>query len=223
MSNKISIADWQQRILPYGFPSTYSIPLRLSYDAWKDPTDPLASLLEVFKWARIAGLHGIMPSVFVGQVFLESNMGLKQDALLGIKARSDDYKNGTVKRMRTHEVFSASEVERQKIAGNYIETVRTFKDGMQEIVCWQDFHYEDGLADDFTIMLDIYERVYWKKWGKPRPLNSWSPCDFLEKVTQAPPAYASDKNYVNLVLSIIRRYELTWLDFGYKPEDAQNA
>lgn len=217
----ISEPEWQIRVGAYNLPSYFSAPLRLSYQGWKDPTDPLGSLLEVFKWAYIAGQHSIMPSVFAGQVFLESGMGEKQDAILGIKARQSDYVAGTVKRMKTHEVFSPAVVEAMKKEGRYIETVRTYPDGMVEIVCWQDFHYKEGLADDFALLLDIYERVYWKKWGKPRPQASWSPRDFLEKVTQAYPAYATDKLYTNLVLSIIKRYELYKMDTYYNPQGAK--
>jgi hypothetical protein len=196
------------------FPSWFSEPLKLSFDAWKDDTDSLGSLLEVFKWAGIAGAHGIFPSVFVGQIFHESNLGLSQSAILGIKARQSDIKNGTFKRLKTREVLTSRQVDALKTAGDFISVEKVYPDGLIEVKCYQLFHYKEGLADDFEELLNIYER-YWNKYNKPKVTRSWTPRDFLEKVTQGPPAYATGKEYVDLVMGHIERFKLASLDAGF--------
>jgi hypothetical protein len=187
----------------------------LAYAGWKDPTDPLGSLLEVFKWARIAGAHGIFPSVFAGQVFHESDLGLKQDAILGIKATEADIAAGTTKRLRTWEVLKPSAVEKLKERGDWIENIKVYPDGMIECKCWQLFHFQEGLSDDFERLITICEKG-WVKYGKPRPQKGWTPLDFLRKVTQGPPAYATDKEYADQVMARIIAFDLVMLDEGFQ-------
>lgn len=210
----IGYHDWVDRIAPMQLPDWYSEPLKITYDAWKDPTDPLGSMLEVFKWARIAGYHGIFPSVFAGQVFHESDLGLKQDAILGIKATAKDMKEGTYKRLRTREVVKPSQEDGMKRCGEFIERVKVLPDGMVEVKCWQNFHFQEGLSDDFEKLLSIYE-MYHTKYNKPRVQRGWTPRDFLEKVTQADPAYATGEGYADSVMGHINRFKLAQLDAGF--------
>jgi hypothetical protein len=212
----ITADEWRTRVSLPGFCAT---PIKLAYQDWKDPSDPLGSLVEVIKWATLAPQYLVPPSVFAGQVFLESDMGAKQDALLGVKATKKDYENGTWKRMRTTEHFSKNEIERlEKIDETLPNDKKTIIDILGEtsqgsgffiVKCWQDFHFEEGLVDDFEKYFKFYtnrkpDREKWFKSG---------PEEYLKNVTVAPPySYATDVKYVGLVMSKIKRYSLHQLD-----------
>lgn len=207
---RLILADeWRERVAPYHFPSYFSLPLRMMYDSWQDPSDPLGSLLEVFKWARIVAAHDVFPSVFVAQVALESGFGKSQDSLLGVKATKQDILDGTYKKMRTKEVFRDKDI--QALGDDLVSIDHVYSDGSKLVTCYQLFHFQPGLEDDFEKFLRVYE-LHYTKYHKERPNPRWGPEDFILNVTQAHPPYATDKEYADKLLAIIKTRDLHSLD-----------
>lgn len=219
----ITKEEWIKRIL---LPNQCSRPLKLSYDDWKDPSDPLGSLVEIIRFSLTSKAYQVLPSVFAGQVYLESDMGLKQDALLGVKATKSDYEKGTWKKMWTNEHFRKPEIERLERADEALSevdkvkpiVVRETSPGSDVFIvkCRQDFHYEPGLQDDFERYFRYYERrepnrMEWFEKINSDPVKKAE--DYLSNVTVGPPwKYATDVKYVSLVMSKIKKYELWRLD-----------
>jgi len=198
--------DWIGRISPLHFPSNYAVPIQMLASVWKDTTDPLGSLLEMLKWARLAPDYDCNPAIFVAQVALESNFGLKQDALLGIKATKADIAAGTYKRLATREVFTAEEVERVRAAGDLISIESEVKGSspkLYRIRCYQLFHYEEGLNDDFERYFRYYSNRKPKRARYMRDTES-----FIRYACEAPYAYATDDKYVPMILSVVKQYHL---------------
>jgi hypothetical protein len=201
--------------------------------AWKDPTAPLASLLEVFKWGQIALKSGIPASVLIAQVYHESNGGKSQDSLIGIKANAECRKKGCMKLMRTRETYSPAEVERLKTLpvpatyleelkskgynpqGWYLRTVETMPSGKIDIACLQEFHYLPGLEDDLERFIRVYD-IHFTKFKKPRWRQGWDARKFLPYVTQAEPAYATGAGYVESVMAWFYKFNLEVLDRGIR-------
>lgn len=208
-------------------------PLDLMFPMWADPSVPLASLLEVFKWGRIALKSGVPASVLIGQVFHESDRGKKQDSLLGIKATAECKRKGCFKLMRTRETYSPKEVERLKTLpvpapyleelkakgytpqGWYLRTVEVMPSGKIDIACLQEFHYQPGLSDDLERFVKIYD-IHFTKFHKPRWRSGWDARKFLTYVTQAEPAYATGSGYVESVMNWISKFNLEVLDKGIR-------
>jgi hypothetical protein len=206
---KLTAEDWAGRIGSYHFPSQFGPPLKSVYSSWQDPSDPLGSLLEVFKWARMAPGRGVPPSVFVAQVCLESGYGLKQDAILGVKATKADIAAGTFKRLRTREQLPKRAVEAMERDGDLIEVVRQVPGtDLYEVSCWQLFHWAPGLADDFELYFKIYERLH-------PDLGKWidDPERFVRGACSGSKAYATDAAYPSKVLAIISWHGLRKMDF----------
>ena len=198
--------DWIERVAPFQFPSNYATPIKLLAGNWKDTTEPLGSLLEMLKWARLAPDYDCNPAIFAAQVSLESNFGLKQDALLGIKATKADIQNGTYKRLATREVFPMKEIERVKAAGDLIaieSEVKGTEPRLYRIRCYQLFHYEPGLSDDF----ERYFRYYMnRKPNRARYMRDTE--SFIRYACEEPYAYATDDKYVPMIMSVVRQYRL---------------
>lgn len=198
--------DWIERVAPYHFGSNYAMPIRLLAGNWKDPSDPLGSLLEVLKWARKAPDYDCNPAVVAAQVSLESNFGLKQDALLGVKASKTDIANGTFKRLATHEVFTMAEIERVKAAGDLIEIQREVKGTnprLYWIKCYQLFHFVPGLDDDFEKYFRFYQN---RKPKRARYMRNTEA--FIRYACEEPYAYATDDKYIDLIMGLVRKYHL---------------
>lgn len=198
--------DWINRVAPFHFPSNYASPIKALAAVWKDLTDPLGSLLETLKWARLATDYDCNPAVFVAQVVLESDFGLKQDALLGIKATKTDIANGTYKRFATREVFTEQEVERVRAAGDLISIESEVKGSspkLYRIRCYQLFHYEEGLQDDFERYFRYYVNRKPKRARYMRDTES-----FIRYACEAPYAYATDDKYVPMILNVVKKYHL---------------
>ena len=190
-----------------------SIPLRETtmFRDWKDDVNPLGSLLEMLSGARVAGLHGIFPSVITGQLMHEAGMNPNRKAPLGIKATKADILAGTWAELSTLEVLCISAVNDLARAGKLQKVIRVLPDGRQEVRCLQKFHFEPGLRDDLLKVVDVYEK-FWTRDKKPRPRAGWTPADFLRLVTQASPAYATGGGYVESVMHYVEKYRLDVLD-----------
>lgn len=178
---------------------------------WKDEVNPLGSLLEMLSGARVAGLHGIFPSVITGQLMHEAGMNPNRKAPLGIKATRADIEAGTWAELSTLEVLRIAAVNDLARAGKLQKVLRVLPDGRQEVRCLQKFHYEPGLRDDMLKVVEVYEK-FWTRDKKPRPRAGWTPEDFLRNVTQARPAYATGGGYVESVLYYVGKYRLDVLD-----------
>lgn len=213
----ITTEEWRFRVAPLHLPTCFSMPLRHTYSRWKDTTDPLGSLLEVFKYAALAPEHDILPSVFTGQIIHESNYGLKQDALLGIKATAKDIENGTWRKLKTWERVTARQMEALKNSGDFIELIKARQDGLFDVSCWQRFHFEPGLIDDFELFFKVY-KLHYEKYHKPKPGPGCTPRQFLETVTQAQPPYATDTTYTDKVMGVIKACDLESMDFAFEFE-----
>lgn len=211
MANAILTPEiWRDVIGPYHFPNQFADPLKRAYEDWKDPSNPLASLLEILKFTMCGPYFGVKPSVAGGQTFLESDMGRAQDTLLGAKATAKDRAAGNAKRMKTYEEFTQKEVDAVSAAGDLISVVKINPTtGKILIRCFQWFFFKPGLADDFD--------RYWSYYERREPTRTaWlhkSPEEFLKNVTVGPPwKYATDPNYTSLVMGKITKYNLTALD-----------
>ena len=206
---KITQEEMAGRIAAKHITSQFGPPLKSLAGSWKDPTDPLGSLLEIFKWARIAPSRGVPPSVFVAQVCLESGYGQRQDALLGIKATAADLAAGTFKRLKTREQVPEKVVATLEKAGDLIEIIRQVPGtDLYEVVCWQLFHWQEGLADDFERYFRIYERLH-------PDLKQWmdDPVKFIHAACSGAKAYATDPQYPSKIIAIISWHGLRKMDF----------
>jgi hypothetical protein len=204
-------------------------PLDLMLPKWLDPINPLANLLEGFKWSALALKSGIPASVLLGQMFHESNKGQNTDSLFGIKATSECHKNGCFKLMRTRETISLMEVERLKKLpvpapylselkskgynpqGWYLRTVETMPNGKADVSCLQEFHFLPGMADDLERFIRVYQ-LHFNTFHKPHWRPGWDARKFLTVVTQAEPAYATGAGYVDSVMLWINKFNLEVLD-----------
>lgn len=198
--------DWIEKVAPFHFPSNYARPIQGLSAVWKNTVDPLGSLLEMLKWARLAPTYDCNPAVFVAQVVLESNFGLKTDALLGIKATKADIEAGTYKRLATREVFTAEQVEKVRAAGDLISIESEVKGSIPKLYrirCYQKFHFEPGLADDFERYFRYYVNRKPKRARYMRDTES-----FIRYACEEPYAYATDDKYVSMILSVVKRYAL---------------
>jgi hypothetical protein len=201
--------EWGSRIDDYHFPQRYAEPLKLSFEDWKDPSDPLGSLLEIFKFSKFSPEFGVKPSVTAGQFFLESDMGRSQNAIVGIKASKTDIANGTFKEYPTYEELSEEAVQDLDKAGKLIHVEREVVPGRYLVKCLQKFHYEEGLQDD----ADLFWRYYERREPTRFQFLKAPPETYLRSVTVGPPwKYATDHDYVGKVMSKIVKYKLAELD-----------
>lgn len=194
----------------YGLPGPFAAAIKAVYQVWKDPTDPLESLVECFNWAHMATLEGVPASVFLGQIFLESDYGRNADKCpLGIKARQSDIESGKAVRYPTLELVAPSEVERLKANGDFIDyTGRTSKDGRLMVRCYQWF-FKGNLPENF----ERFFRYYRIRKPKRFDLLKTGSLNYLQNVTcKNPWAYATDDKYLKSVMGIINRFQLDELD-----------
>lgn len=202
---EISKQDWTSRIAPYHFPNQFSDTLKLAFDKWQDPKDPLGSLLEVIKFSMLAPFHGIRADVFAGQIFHESQLGLHEECLLGIKARAQDIADGKAVRLRTLEILQPKDIAKLKASDppDFIENVGDpLPDGRQEIRCYQMF-YADSFQGNFERYFEIYEK------HPERLAHLSSAADFLGNVTEK--FYATGLNYARAVMGHIQEFKLDQL------------
>jgi len=214
MNQELTAEDWTDKIAPYHFADEWAEPIRLIWGSWEAS---LEALLETLKCARLAPLHEVLASAFLGQLLCESGMGKHQECLLGEKATASDIAACNFIRIPTLELLDDQGVAGIQVAGDFIAfTGRQSKDGSRkEIRCYQKFyHPQDArqvIPGDWDRWLHFYEA---HKPNRAQFLQAGT-AEFLRNVTcSSPYAYATGEDYVKSIMELVDELKLDELNLS---------